>query len=192
MQTMILLGEGYEEVEAITVIDYLRRADIPVDIVSINEGLSTLGDHGIEIMADKMLDDIDVDAYDMVITPGGRPGAEKLAGDKRVTDLIAKQYDNQKYIASICASPIVLNAAGIAGDLDGTNYPGFEDRVNYKHFHEDITFYDADHKVLTSRGPATAVYFALDIIKLLKGEAAAEKIADALLLPMVEKGEKEA
>ncbi|MFV8814090.1 DJ-1/PfpI family protein, partial [Aerococcus urinaeequi] len=89
MKTIILLGEGYEEVEAITVIDYLRRAQIPIDIVSINETLSTIGDHGIEIMADKLLDDIDTDSYDMVITPGGRPGAEKLAKDKRVTDLIA-------------------------------------------------------------------------------------------------------
>ena len=75
MKTMILLGEGYEEVEAITVIDYLRRAEIPIDIVSINETLSTIGDHGIEIMADKLLDDVDTDSYDMVITPGGRPGA---------------------------------------------------------------------------------------------------------------------
>lgn len=75
MKTMILLGEGYEEVEAITVIDYLRRAEIPIDMVSINETLSTIGDHGIEIMADKLLDDIDTDGYDMVITPGGRPGA---------------------------------------------------------------------------------------------------------------------
>lgn len=186
MKTMILLGEGYEEVEAITVIDYLRRAEIPIDMVSINETLSTVGDHGIEIMADKMLDDIDTDSYDMLITPGGKPGAEKLANDQRVTNLIAKQVADDKYVSSICASPIVLEAAGITKDLEGTCYPGFEDRVDYKTFHEDITYYDENHKVLTSRGPATAVYFALDIIRILKGEDKAQEIADGLLLPMVE------
>lgn len=186
MKTMILLGKGYEETEAITVIDYLRRADIPVDIVSINEDLSTVGDHGIEIMAEKMLDDIDPDAYEMVITPGGKPGAEKLANDKRVTDLISRQFAANKYISSICASPIVLEAAGITADLEGTSYPGFEDQVNYKTAHEDITYYDEGHKVLTSRGPATAVYFALEIIRVLKGEDKAKEIADGLLLPMVE------
>lgn len=186
MKTMILLGEGYEEVEAITVIDYLRRAQIPIDIVSINETLSTIGDHGIEIMADKLLDDVDTDSYDMVITPGGRPGAEKLAKDKRVTDLIAQQVANDKYVSSICASPIVLEAAGVTKDLEGTCYPGFEDQVHYKTFHEDITYNDENHKVLTSRGPATAVYFALDIIRILKGDSKAQEIADGLLLPMVE------
>jgi 4-methyl-5(b-hydroxyethyl)-thiazole monophosphate biosynthesis len=186
MKTMILLGEGYEEVEAITVIDYLRRAEIPIDMVSINETLSTIGDHGIEIMADKLLDDIDTDSYDMVITPGGRPGAEKLANDQRVTDLIAKQIAADKYVSSICASPIALEAAGVTKDLEGTCYPGFEDQVHYKTFHEDITYYDENHKVLTSRGPATAVYFALDIIRILKGDAKAQEVAEGLLLPIVE------
>src|SRR5699024_10713095 len=130
MKTMILLGEGYEEVEAITVIDYLRRAQIPIDIVSINETRSTIGDHSIEIMADKMLDDIDIDSYDMVITPGGRPGAEKLAKDKRVTDLIVKQVANDKYVSSICASPIAFEAAGVTKELEGTCEPRFEDHAS--------------------------------------------------------------
>ena len=93
-----------------------------------------------------MLDDIDTDSYDMVITPGGRPGAEKLANDQRVTDLIAKQIAADKYVSSICASPIALEAAGITKDLEGTCYPGFEDQVHYKTFHEDITYYDENHK----------------------------------------------
>lgn len=186
MKTLILLGKGYEEVEAITVIDYLRRADITIDVVSINETLSTVGDHGIEIIADLLLDDVDPTAYDMVITPGGKPGAEKLANDSRVTRLISQQFEAKKYIASICASPIVLEAAGITANLTGTAYPGFEDQVHYQTFSEDITYYDETHKVLTSRGPATAVYFALDIIRLLKGDEKAKEIADGLLLPKVE------
>src|SRR5699024_220102 len=127
-----------------------------------------------------------IDSYDMEITPVDSLDAEKLDKDKRVTDLIAKQVANYKYVSSICASPIVLEAAGITKDLEGTCYPGFEDQVHYKTFHEDITYYDENHKVLTSRGPATAVYFALDIIRILKGDAKAQEIADGLLLPMVE------
>lgn len=187
MRTAILLGKGYEEIEALTVVDYLRRAEIPVDMVSITGELDTIGDHDIHIQAEKHLADISAIDYDMIITPGGTPGAKLLAATADVRQLLQAQFNREAYIASICASPLALQATGISEKITGTCYPGLEDSdITFQTFKEDLIVHDRKHKVITSRGPATAVYFALEIIETLKGKAVRDEIAEGLLVPMVE------
>lgn len=184
-KVMVLLSEGYEETEALLVVTYLRRAEIFVDTVSTMDDLQTYGDHCIPIRADKMLNDINPDEYAAVVTPGGVAGAEKLAADKRVTDLLADFYRQGKIVASICASPIVLHAAGIAKEVEGVCYPGFEEQVGFKQAHEEIVF--VDRNVVTSRGPLTAPFFALKLVELIGGHEAAKNVADQILFPLVKK-----
>lgn len=181
---MVLLSKGYEETEALLVVTYLRRAGIEVDTISTLDTLETLGDHDIMIRADKKWDEIHLDDYAGIITPGGMIGAETLATDPRVTKAIKAFHDAGKLVASICASPIVLHAAGIAKDIEGVCYPGMEEAVGFKKAHEEIVFFD--HNVLTSRGPLTAPFFALKLIEIIKGEDARNDVAGQILLPRVQ------
>ncbi|MDO4670971.1 MAG: DJ-1/PfpI family protein [Aerococcus sp.] len=187
MKTMMLLSKGYEETEAITVIDYLRRAEIPVDVVATEGKLETEGAHHIHITADHLLEEIDPKAYDLVITPGGMGGVKALMANEQVITLLQNQKEAGKEIASICASPLVLNKAGISEQIKGTVYPGLEEQMSFKeHVNDEPVVYDEKEKVMTSQGPATAVYFALAIIENLKGKEVAQAIANDLLLPQVE------
>lgn len=183
-KTLILLANGYEEVEALTVVDFLRRAEITIDIVSVTGKLETESAHGVHITADKLIEEIDPKEYDAVITPGGLPGAHLLAENEKVTKLLKSFYEDDKLVASICASPLALEAAGIAKNIKGTCYPGFEDKIHYKEFSEEPVVKDSN--VITSRGPATTAYFALSIIEELAGKEVADKIKNGTLLTFVE------
>jgi len=183
-KAMLLLGNGYEEVEALTVVDFLRRAQIPIDMVSITGKLETVGDHQIRIYADRLLEEVDSEEYDVVITPGGMPGVKMLASDRRVTELVRRFYDQGKLVAAICASPLVLEAAGISRDIKGTCFPGIEKNVHFKVFSENVV--ERDGNVITSRGPATAPYFALALIEAIAGKEKAEEIRDRTLISLVE------
>jgi len=184
-KAMLLMGNGYEEVEALTVVDYLRRADIAIDMVSVTGSLETTGDHGIRVMADRRLEDIDPLDYDAVITPGGMPGTKMLASDERVLKLVRDFFEKGKWVASICASPMVLEAAGIAGRVKGTCYPGIEKNVRFREHSEDLVVQDG--RVITSRGPATADLFAFKLIEALAGRNKAEDIRQRTLAAMVER-----
>jgi len=183
-RAMILLGNGYEEVEALTVVDYLRRADVAIDMVSVTGSLETTGDHSIRIMADKLLEQINPDDYDAVITPGGMPGTRMLASDERVLKLVREFFEKGKWVASICASPMVLEASGVAKSVKGTCYPGIERNVHFREHSEDLVVQDG--RVITSRGPATADYFAFRLIEALAGKEKAEEIRQRTLADLVE------
>lgn len=187
MKTMILLSKNYEETEAITVIDYLRRAEISIDVIATEGQLETVGAHGIHILADHLLADITPADYDLVITPGGTGGVAALKANPQVIDLLQAQKQAGRYIASICASPLLLDAAGISQQIKGTVYPDLKDQVTFKTYvNDELVVYDAEEKVMTSQGPATAVYFALALIELLTDKETAQSVANGLLLPQVE------
>lgn len=182
-KVMVLFSKGYEETEALLVVTYLRRAGIPTDIVSTVGTPDTVGDHGVVIRADKLWEDIRPADYDALVTPGGYPGAEALAADKRVTETVRAFYEEGKLVASICAGPIVLQAAGIAGEIEGVCYPGCEEAVGFKQAHEEIVH--IDRNVITARGPLTAPFFALAIIRYLAGEEKAGEVAEQILFSRV-------
>lgn len=184
-KVIALLKTGFEEIEALTIVDYLRRAEIEVDMVSTVDDINVTGAHGITVKTDVMLDDINADEIDLVFVPGGMPGAKDLKEDERVIDLIKKIDENGHVIAAICAAPIVLEEAGVLKDKIATSYPGFDQELkSLKEYKEELIV--IDQNVVTSRGPATAAYLALQLIELIKGQNASEEIKKDILLDLVE------
>lgn len=188
MTVAVLLSKDYEEVEAMTVVDMLRRAQIDVDIIATEGDEETKGAHGIKIIADHTLEDAERTDYDWIVTPGGMGGVEALSDNDQVIEWLQAQYkDEERWIASICASPIVLSRAGIAKDIEGTVFPGLDVQVDFKSYENcSLVVSDDDHHVITSQGPGTAAYFAVELIRHIKGEDAAGEVRQAWLLPNIE------
>lgn len=184
-KVLLLLAEGFEEVEALTTVDYLRRMDIIVDTCSIKGGKRVQGAHRIVVEADRELNEINnIKNYDGIIIPGGMPGATNLRDNDKVVQLI-KQYNQEgKLIGAICAGPIVLQRAGILNGKEVTSYPGFEDDLKESIYKEDLVVQDKN--IITARGPAVAVYFALSLVENLVGEKKVEELKKDILLDMVE------
>ena len=176
----VLMADGYEEGETLFVIDILRRAGITAHSISI-EGEMVRGCHDIYVKADKQINDISKDDYDMVVIPGGMPGAANLRDCKAVTDWVKKFVDEDKYVAAICAGPMVLKEAGVSAGRTLTSYPAerytamFEDSnyINDAEQMEDLVVVDG--KLITSRGPATTFPFAYKLVEVLGGNAEALK-----------------
>lgn len=176
----VLLADGFEELEAVAVIDILRRADIPVRTYSLNQKL-VKGSHGIIIEADDSLEVGESENFSMLVLPGG-PGVEKLKKDARVGLLLEKQAARGKHIAAICAAPTVLAEYGMLQGRSVTGYPGTEDVLRDK----EANFTDGkvvvDEHLITSRGPGTAIDFALELVVALKGTAKADWVREKLAL----------
>lgn len=177
----VLLAEGFEELEAITIIDILRRAEIEVVTLSIQgRDLRVKGSHGITVEADKALGDTTDEAWDMVVLPGGLPGATNLRDAAEVQQLLKKQNQAGKRIGAICAAPIALGAAGILEGKKATSYPGFEDELRGATCVADRVVRDGN--VVTSRGPGTAIEFALEIASELTSHEVARDLRKGMLV----------
>ena len=181
----VFLADGFEDIEALATVDILRRAGIYCNTISI-KGEEVKSAHGIVVKADKIIDET-IEEYDMVVCPGGLPGAKYLSEDKRVLDIIRKFInDKSKYVAAICASPaMVLTAAGIEENRYITSYPGEEmegllDKANYI---DELVV--VDDNLITSRGPATTFLFAYKLVDILGGNS--ESLKEGMLWNMVEK-----
>jgi 4-methyl-5(b-hydroxyethyl)-thiazole monophosphate biosynthesis len=162
MKFACLLANGFEETEAISVIDVLRRANIEVDLVSISN-LEVTGSHHIKLIADKVWENME--DYDGVFCPGGQPGTNNLMNDSRVISLIQSMHKKEKWITAICAAPLVLEKAGILVGKKVTSYP-LQDLI--LHFQESIYCEDAvvrDGRIITSRGMGTAMHLGFAIIE---------------------------
>lgn len=172
----VLLADGFEEVEALTVSDIIRRANIVCDLVAIKDKNVT-SSHGVIIEADKVFDD-NMD-YDLVVLPGGMPGATNLRDDERVINLLKKQNEAGKLIGAICAAPIVLGKAGLTENRNITSYPGFEDELPKCNYIEEAVV--VDKNIITSRGPATGMAFAYELLNQLGYKQECEKIKAGML-----------
>lgn len=172
----ILLADGFEEIEALGTVDILRRAEIPVDTVSMNQTNEVISSRNIPVQADKKFKDME--GYDMLILPGGA-GAWKNRDDERVITLLKKYNEEGKMIASICAGPMALGKAGILKGKKVTSYPGEEIEGYLKDgiYVEDPVVTDGN--ITTSRGPATTFAFAYQLVDLLGGNA--EPIQEGML-----------
>lgn len=180
----VFLADGFEEIEALTVVDVTRRAGMNCDIVSI-EGELVRSAHNVYIKADKLLNKDEIKEYDMIVFPGGLPGAENLAKDERIIDLVKYFDEEKKFIAAICASPaMVLPAAGIEKDRYITSYPGedFESMLDDANYVEELVV--VDDNIITSRGPATTLLFAYKIVDVLAGNS--ETLKEGMLWNKVE------
>ncbi|MFH1782457.1 MAG: DJ-1 family glyoxalase III [Candidatus Omnitrophota bacterium] len=177
---LLILAEGFEDIEAVTAIDILRRAQIEVTVAGLTD-IKVKGARGTVVLADKKLNDAG-DDFDALILPGGMPGATNLSRSAKVTSLIKEMYEKEKLIAAICAAPaVVLAPLGILKGKNATCYPGMEDSfdkdVSYKE--DDVV---ADKNIITSRGPGTAILFSLKIVEILVGKEVSEKIRKATLV----------
>ena len=180
MKIIVFLANGFEEVEALTVVDYLRRKEIQVDMVSISDDLKVTGANKIQVIANKLFEDLgELDQYDGLVIPGGMPGSTNLKNDNRVTELVEKMNRDKKLVAAICAGPIVLNKAGIIKGKKVTSYPGFSDVLKETIYLEDPVVRDGN--IITSRGPYLAVDFAIEIIDYLLGPEKAKELKESIL-----------
>jgi len=177
---LVILAPGFEEVEAITVIDLLKRGGINVTTASITEKQVT-GSHAITIIADYLLEKVAQETWDMIILPGG-PGVKNLAGSEKVLSLLREQYKVDKHIAAICAAPIVLNKAGLLSNKSITSYPSEEHTfTESNYFYENVV---VDDKIVTSRAVGTAIDFSLKLIEILVGKKIADEVANQILHPV--------
>jgi 4-methyl-5(b-hydroxyethyl)-thiazole monophosphate biosynthesis len=184
-RVLVPLAQGFEEIEAVTVVDLLRRAGIEVRTAAL-AGLQVTGSHGITITADLVLDAVRADDYDMIVLPGGMPGADHLKRDARVISLLQGFAAAGRYTAAICAAPGVLAHAGLLDGRAATSFPGFlrADSTPGLRLRTDPVVIDG--KVVTSRGPGTATEFGLALIELLAGAAAREQVQSRLQMPSPE------
>lgn len=179
MKILVFLGEGFEEVEAVTVVDYLRRMEIIVDMVSITRDNIVRGSHNINVTTDKLLDELNLESYDGLVIPGGMPGALNLRDNKEVIDIVKRMYYDNKLVAAICAGPIVLAKANIIEDKNITSFPGFEKELPGANYKNDSVVVDGN--IITSKGPYFAVDFAIEIVRYLLGDKKAEALKTDIL-----------
>jgi protein deglycase len=176
-RVLVPLAEGFEELEAVTIIDVLRRAGIEVVIASLDASPVT-GSHGIRISADTPLAALMEQDFDMIALPGGMPGADRLKKDARITEIVRRLHERGRPVAAICAAPMVLNAAGVLDGRRATSYPGFLKDAKRATIVGDAVV--VDRGVITSRGPGTALDFALALVTELAGPAVRDAIESRL------------
>lgn len=163
-KVLIPLAAGFEEIEAITNIDVLKRAGLEVITAGI-DAKNIEGDHGIKIEADTEISEIDADDLLAVVLPGGMPGAANLRDSDKLIKIIKKLFEAEKLCAAICAAPIVLEKAGILEGKNATSYPGFEKELISCNYKEDRVV--IDENIITGRGPGIAMEFAMTIVEYL-------------------------
>lgn len=170
MKIAVLLATGYEEGESLFVVDILRRAGFQAESVSTTCDRLVAGAQGIVNQADRLIDD-DIKDYDMIVLPGGQPGANNLSANPKVLELVQHFDAQHKFIAAICAAPMVLHTAGIDKGRRLTSYPADK----YRDMFTESTYVDdeivvVDDNLITSRGPATTLPFAYKLVDVLGGD----------------------
>jgi 4-methyl-5(b-hydroxyethyl)-thiazole monophosphate biosynthesis len=178
-KAFIHLAGGFEEIEALTIVDVLRRGEIPTLMVSVTGSLQVTGAHGITIVADILYEKADYSDAEILILPGGMPGAKNLNAHEGLKKHLKEFHTNDKKVAAICAAPMVLGGLGILNGLEATCFPGYEDRLTGAKLRYDPVVKAGN--IITSRGPGTALDFALSIVNELKGKEQADQLAKDML-----------
>ena len=178
-RAVILFAEGYETVEALLVVDLLRRGGVEVTMASITEDEFVRSSHGVNVEMDAVLGEVDILDYDAIILPGGMPGTTNLKEDENVRKAVQEAYDDGRYVAAICAAPTILADMGLLKGKRATCYPDMESEI------EDAYLTGApvatDENIITSQGVGTAIDFALKLIEVLISEEKAVEIADSIV-----------
>ena len=162
----VILANGFEEIEALTVVDVLRRANITCHMVGFEDTVT--GSHAIQVQADRVFDG-NLSEYDMIVLPGGMPGSAHLRDNEQLITELQRFEKIGKKVAAICAAPIALNQAGLLEERNYTCYDGVQEQISNGHYHKETVVVDGD--VITSRGPATALAFAYHLVETLGGDA---------------------
>lgn len=183
-RVLVFIADGTEEVEAVTVVDYLRRAGIQVDLVSVMEDKEVTGSHDIKLVADYLLEDIDPKDYDAVYSPGGLPGAYNIRDNERVIEIYQEMAGEGKIVSALCAGPTILDEAGLLKGKNFVAFPGFVENI------KDGTYVDknvvVDGNVMTGRGPGLAAEFAYELIGQLTSQDKKDQIMEETLYSYIE------
>ena len=180
---LVLIADGSEEIEAVTTIDILRRAAFDVRVIAVAPQPQIIASRSVLLVADGILAELKQQDWDVIVLPGGMPGAENLAANAQVIQLISRQMQSENLLAAICAAPaVVLGRQGLLSDRVATCFPAFMDELNRQALlvsHDDVV---VDDNLVTSRGPATAMKFALTLVALIAGQVKANQVAQGLLM----------
>ena len=176
----IFFAEGYEEIEALTVVDLCRRAGIWVDMVSVTDSLQVTGAHGIPVVADKMFADIDLDNAEMLLLPGGLPGATNLDAHQGLSDMIMSFASEGKPLAAICAAPLVFGNRGLLQGKKATCYPGFESYLAGAEYTAALV--ETDGNFITAKGPGAAMDFAFAIVEKYCGIEKVNELKSGMMI----------
>ncbi|MGU8736430.1 DJ-1 family glyoxalase III [Clostridium perfringens] len=180
-KVLVFLAEGFETIEALSVVDVCNRAKVTCHACSLTENRTVNSAHETMVLCDKVISDNDLETYDAIVLPGGMPGSTNLRDNDKVQSLIKKYNEENKIVAAICAAPIALAKAGVIEGKKVTSYPGFKEELgNVNYVEEDTVVVDGN--IITSRGPATALVFGLEILKKLGYEKEAEEIREGMLI----------
>lgn len=177
-KVMIPLGEGFEEIEAVTSIDVLRRAGLEVVTAGLAE-TEVEGDHGLKIEADVLLKEVDINELEAIVLPGGMPGAENLRNSDKLLWLISELDQREGLVAAICAAPMVLDKAGVIEGKNATSYPGFEREMSSCNYTEKRVV--RDENIITGRGPGVAMEFSLEVVRYLLNHDKVDELKDEML-----------
>ncbi|MFW6254120.1 MAG: DJ-1 family glyoxalase III [Chitinivibrionales bacterium] len=180
---LVPIADGSEEIEAVTIIDILRRAGAEVTVASVMPQKQIRASRGVQIVADKTLDECVSEQYDCIVLPGGKPGAQNFSETPALIDMLHAQKESGRLYAAICASPaLVLEPHGLLDHKEATCYPSFSGTLQQsKSTGERVV---VDDNCVTSQGPGTAMEFALKLVELLYGREKEQQIAEALLAPV--------
>ncbi|MEN8199565.1 MAG: DJ-1 family glyoxalase III [Thermodesulfobacteriota bacterium] len=180
-RVLIPLAEGFEMIEALSVVDILRRGNIQVDTAALGDNLQVTSSHGVTVFADKLLSNCLDQVYDLIALPGGIPGAENLKNSEELVGLLKKQRKEERLYGAICASPaLVLEHHGMLEGKKATCHPGFVSHLSsQEHTGEKVI---VDGNCITSRGAGTSIDFALELLAHLAGEEIRQTVKQGLAL----------
>lgn len=176
----VFLADGFEEVEALTPVDVLRRAGVPVETVSIMKSKTVIGAHNVPVIADKLFEELKHDDVEMIVLPGGMPGATNLDSHMGLGKLISAFAEAAKPLSAICAAPLVLGKRGIVNGKKATCYPGFENFLHGAIY--TGTLIEKDGNIITGKGPGAAMDFACAIAEKYVGLAKVKEIRKGMIL----------
>jgi len=179
-KAFVHFAEGFEEIEALTIVDALRRADIPTLLVSVTGKLAVTGAHSIQVQTDILFEQADYSDAEILILPGGQPGSNNLKAHAGLKEKLIQFHKKGQKLAAICAAPLVLGSLNILKGERAVCFPGYE-----KEMIGAIVLYEpavTSGNITTGRGPGAALNFSLEIVTVLKGKAAADKLAQSMLV----------
>ncbi len=176
----LFLAEGFEEIEALTPVDVLRRAGIPIKTVAIGPEKTVLGSRKVPVVADILFGEVEPDGVDMIILPGGQPGADHLYESEELRRIVRFSFEKNRILAAICAAPLVLGRLGLLEGKKATCYPGYEDNLKGAEVFPEKAVV-CDGKIVTARGPGAASEFAFKLVELLADKEKADSIRRAML-----------
>ncbi len=179
-KVLVPLADGFEEIEAMAIIDVLNRAGNDVVVAGLFDNEVEGANSGLKVLVHDLLKDVNPDDFDIMVLPGGLPGAEHLAKSELVQEYIKRMNEKGKMVGAICAAPWALKEAGVLEGKKHTNYPGFEEKTGTEGYIPDQKVV-IDGNVVTSRGPGTAICFALELVRLLNGEETYKQLKEGLL-----------